>query len=104
MFDEDPYDQTCAIVGSSGIVLNYEDGAAIDAHDMVFRFNSAPTKGYALQASGLWRLERRVWGGISAEQRRVGATTNDPHVSASLRCCVIFRCLLDPAVPGGEGH
>mmetsp|Transcript_16647 Transcript_16647/g.28091 ORF Transcript_16647/g.28091 Transcript_16647/m.28091 type:complete len:310 (+) Transcript_16647:198-1127(+) len=38
--------ETCAIIGSSGIVLNYEDGPEIDAHDMVFRFNSAPTKGY----------------------------------------------------------
>ena len=33
------------MVGSSGIVLNYEAGKDIDAHDMVFRFNSAPTKG-----------------------------------------------------------
>lgn len=30
----------------SGIVLNYEHGQDIDKHDMVFRFNSAPTKGY----------------------------------------------------------
>eukprot|EP00238_Polyblepharides_amylifera_P005686 CAMPEP_0196587768 /NCGR_PEP_ID=MMETSP1081-20130531/58537_1 /TAXON_ID=36882 /ORGANISM="Pyramimonas amylifera, Strain CCMP720" /LENGTH=580 /DNA_ID=CAMNT_0041910043 /DNA_START=261 /DNA_END=2003 /DNA_ORIENTATION=+ len=47
---EDPmtgnFFETCAIVGSSGIVLNYEDGKDIDAHDMVFRFNSAPTRGY----------------------------------------------------------
>jgi hypothetical protein len=36
--DEDPvvgafYD-TCAVIGSSGIVLNYEHGKDIDAHDM----------------------------------------------------------------------
>uniref|UniRef100_A0A061RJZ9 beta-galactoside alpha-(2,6)-sialyltransferase n=1 Tax=Tetraselmis sp. GSL018 TaxID=582737 RepID=A0A061RJZ9_9CHLO len=38
--------RSCAVVGSSGIVLNYENGEEIDRHDLVFRFNSAPTKGY----------------------------------------------------------
>ena len=37
---------TCAVVGSSGIVLNYDHGSDIDEHDMVFRFNSAPTRGF----------------------------------------------------------
>jgi hypothetical protein len=36
----------CAVVGSSGIVLNYDNGEDIDQHDMVFRFNSAPTRGF----------------------------------------------------------
>eukprot|EP00899_Mesostigma_viride_P001349 jgi/Mesvir1/11214/Mv03063-RA.1 len=35
---------TCAIVGSSGLSMIYADGPAIDAHDMVIRFNSAPTR------------------------------------------------------------
>ena len=34
---------SCAIVGSSGIVHHFENGRRIDAHDMVLRFNSAPT-------------------------------------------------------------
>eukprot|EP00899_Mesostigma_viride_P026868 jgi/Mesvir1/7366/Mv19169-RA.1 len=38
--------RTCAIVGSSGVVLHYKNGRDIDTHDMVFRFNSAPTKGF----------------------------------------------------------
>lgn len=36
----------CAIIGSSGHMLNFEHGADIDAHDLVLRFNSAPTKGF----------------------------------------------------------
>lgn len=38
--------KTCAIVGSSGLLLNHEHGKAIDAHDFVIRANNAPTKGF----------------------------------------------------------
>eukprot|EP00873_Tetraselmis_striata_P029825 jgi/Tetstr1/450089/TSEL_037135.t1 len=48
--EHDPTDRrvyrTCAIVGSSGILLKYHRGEEIDKHDMVFRFNSAPTRGF----------------------------------------------------------
>ena len=37
---------TCAVVGSSPELLLYSDGAAIDAHDAVFRANMAVTDGY----------------------------------------------------------
>eukprot|EP00898_Chlorokybus_atmophyticus_P001584 jgi/Chlat1/2426/Chrsp17S02675 len=37
---------TCAIVGNSGALLRAEYGREIDAHDMVWRFNQAPVKGY----------------------------------------------------------
>mmetsp|Transcript_2456 Transcript_2456/g.5825 ORF Transcript_2456/g.5825 Transcript_2456/m.5825 type:complete len:419 (-) Transcript_2456:473-1729(-) len=33
---------TCAIIGNSGLNLLYKDGSAIDEHDVVIRFNSAP--------------------------------------------------------------
>ena len=35
---------SCAVVGSSGSVLHFANGKDIDKHDLVFRFNSAPTK------------------------------------------------------------
>ena len=38
--------RSCAIVLSSSAILGSEAGAAIDAHDFVFRFNLAPTIGF----------------------------------------------------------
>ena len=37
---------SCAVVGSSGSLRGSMQGKAIDAHDIVIRFNYAPTKGY----------------------------------------------------------
>ena len=37
---------TCAVVGSSGLLFYYQNGAAIDAHEAVIRFNAAPTKAF----------------------------------------------------------
>ena len=38
--------KTCALVGSSGTLLLDEMGREIDEHDVVIRFNNAPTEGY----------------------------------------------------------
>uniref|UniRef100_A0A061R1C7 beta-galactoside alpha-(2,6)-sialyltransferase n=2 Tax=Tetraselmis sp. GSL018 TaxID=582737 RepID=A0A061R1C7_9CHLO len=38
--------ESCAVVGSSGILHHFEFGKEIDDHEMVLRFNSAPTKGF----------------------------------------------------------
>lgn len=36
---------SCAIVGNSGMLVYGKNGAEIDSHEMVMRFNGAPTKG-----------------------------------------------------------
>jgi hypothetical protein len=38
--------QTCAAVGNSGGLLRSRAGPVIDEHDVVLRFNSAPTKAF----------------------------------------------------------
>ena len=38
--------RSCAVVGSSGHLLAAARGAEIDAHEAVFRFNTAPVRGF----------------------------------------------------------
>mmetsp|Transcript_3465 Transcript_3465/g.7573 ORF Transcript_3465/g.7573 Transcript_3465/m.7573 type:complete len:519 (-) Transcript_3465:77-1633(-) len=38
--------KSCAVVSSSGALKNHSFGEEIDAHDIVIRFNKAPTAGY----------------------------------------------------------
>eukprot|EP00271_Cylindrocystis_brebissonii_P013845 TRINITY_DN3422_c0_g1_i1.p1 TRINITY_DN3422_c0_g1~~TRINITY_DN3422_c0_g1_i1.p1 ORF type:complete len:599 (+),score=81.88 TRINITY_DN3422_c0_g1_i1:572-2368(+) len=38
--------QSCAIVGSSGVLMHYSLGKEITAHHLVMRFNSAPIQGF----------------------------------------------------------
>jgi hypothetical protein len=51
---------SCAVVGSSSILLDAEHGAAIDAHDAVFRANKAPISGYERHVGS--RTTMRIWG------------------------------------------
>jgi hypothetical protein len=37
---------TCAVVGNSGALLFKKHGAAIDEHNVVYRFNQAPVEGW----------------------------------------------------------
>ena len=44
--------ESCAVVGSSGRLLNSDFGAEIDAHEFVVRANNAPTFGYEDDVGG----------------------------------------------------
>ena len=55
--------QTCTLDSkhSSGALLSVKAGAVIDAHDLVLRYNDAPTKGYeeSVGRKTTWRLLNR---------------------------------------------
>jgi hypothetical protein len=66
---------SCAVVGNSATLRGQDEGALIDAHDRVIRFNDAPTAGYeqfvgrrtsirvwAMPADGPYSLPWRGWG------------------------------------------
>ncbi|KAK3912515.1 Beta-galactoside alpha-2,6-sialyltransferase 2 [Frankliniella fusca] len=46
VFGEDKIFESCAVVSSAGSLLASELGKTIDSHDVVLRFNHAPTKDY----------------------------------------------------------
>ena len=50
---------SCAVVGNSGALQSQDDGALIDAHDQVIRFNDAPTKGHEAFVGS--RTSIRLW-------------------------------------------
>ena len=80
-----PY-RSCAVVGSSGAVLSYENGASIDLHAMVLRFNDAPTKGFELYVGG--KTTHRVctgWG-LTDIARHVIQRIFNPRFSISMPC------------------
>ena len=55
--------QTCAVVGNSGMLQEVRWGAAIDAHDAVFRFNDGPTAGFEAVSGSrtTYRLINNKW-------------------------------------------
>jgi len=55
-----PCYQSCALVGSSGVLRNSSWGATIDEHEAVFRLNNAPVEGYK-QDVGSRTTVRILW-------------------------------------------
>uniref|UniRef100_A0A061RJU4 Cmp-n-acetylneuraminate-beta-galactosamide-alpha--sialyltransferase 1 n=1 Tax=Tetraselmis sp. GSL018 TaxID=582737 RepID=A0A061RJU4_9CHLO len=55
--------RSCAIVGNSGALLYSKFGQAIDRHEVVFRLNQAPTKGYEAYVGrrASFRLLNSLW-------------------------------------------
>ena len=78
---------TCAVVGSSGGLTGSGQGARIDAHDAVYRFNSAPTGGpYHADVgnrTNVWIASHIPW---RAQAKRVAATSADGAEVAALYC------------------
>ena len=56
--------KTCAVVGSAGHLLNSSLGRDIDAHEMVMRFNEAPTAGFERDVGA--RTTHRLLPGLGA--------------------------------------
>ena len=80
---------TCAVVGSSGGLSGSGQGARIDAHDAIYRFNSAPTGGPYLADVGnrtsVWIASHIPWrmqAKLEAGRRRSG----DVSEVAALYC------------------
>uniref|UniRef100_A0A7S2SWJ5 beta-galactoside alpha-(2,6)-sialyltransferase n=1 Tax=Chloropicon primus TaxID=1764295 RepID=A0A7S2SWJ5_9CHLO len=54
---------SCAVVGNAGTMQATAYGAVIDSHDVVFRLNQAPTKGYEsiVGSRATFRLINKEW-------------------------------------------
>ena len=53
----------CAVVGNSGTLLDSQYGGIIDNHDIIFRMNQAPVKGYELYVGrkSTFRILNSLW-------------------------------------------
>lgn len=53
----------CAVVGNSGTLLDSSYGGIIDNHDIIFRMNQAPVKGYELYVGrkSTFRILNSLW-------------------------------------------
>lgn len=72
---------SCALVGSSGSLLQKSNGKTIDRHTMVMRSNLAPTKGFEKHVGSKTHFRvmnsetcRRILGSFGRQQTRSGVT------------------------------
>ena len=83
--------RTCAIVGSSGSLLEDRFGAQIDRHDIVLRFNNAPTKGFEPIVGSKTSVRLLNSHAASAILQQCGAVTASGEctaaANASAQCC-----------------
>ncbi|QDZ23307.1 hypothetical protein HOP50_10g58450 [Chloropicon primus] len=82
---QDKY-KTCVAVGNSGKLLDLKAGSAIDAHELVMRFNDAPVRGYEENVGRRTtiRLLNRDYADtlVARQQRRAGAPPPPPGKKA----------------------
>lgn len=79
--------QACAVVGSSLRLRGAGHGAAIDKHDIIIRFNRAPTKGYEADVGSRTTLRLQ-------NPERAGWTDPEPDTRPSHRQLCLVKGLM----------
>jgi len=74
--------KSCAVVSSSGGLLMHTNGMDIDKHDVVFRFNKAPTEGYEINV-GMTTTFRLGWDWPDNQKHKGLAPRNVPRAAAA---------------------
>ena len=92
---------TCAVVGNSGALTHARAGPEIDAHDVVWRFNQAPTAGFEEHAGARTTHEgvNSFWLKVMVDYERgrgAGAGRGDWDDRAGAAVAVFFE-LFDPS-------
>eukprot|EP00403_Amphidinium_massartii_P001257 CAMPEP_0178381750 /NCGR_PEP_ID=MMETSP0689_2-20121128/6147_1 /TAXON_ID=160604 /ORGANISM="Amphidinium massartii, Strain CS-259" /LENGTH=256 /DNA_ID=CAMNT_0020001949 /DNA_START=303 /DNA_END=1073 /DNA_ORIENTATION=- len=80
--------KTCAVVSNSGVMLQHEHGGAIDASDIVFRFNDAEIGG-SLQSAVGGREDVRIVNHASTEPMM--ATNSTPSSNVTIYLLNLYR-------------
>eukprot|EP00850_Spirogloea_muscicola_P003501 SM000014S00289 [mRNA] locus=s14:418149:421769:- [translate_table: standard] len=85
--------RSCAIVGSSGSLLLGDYGAEIDEHDVVIRFNGAPTQGYQEQVGSktTYRLNNVEFAGFQENNETVIHHVWLRNAKAEIRTLLLFK-------------
>eukprot|EP00850_Spirogloea_muscicola_P010407 SM000061S19234 [mRNA] locus=s61:270919:275465:- [translate_table: standard] len=85
--------RSCAVVGSSGSLLLGDYGAEIDEHDVVIRFNGAPTQGYQEQVGSktTYRLNNVEFAGFQENNETVIHHLWLRNAKAEIRTLLLFK-------------